>query len=715
MAPGELAVGRRERVDEAVERADVDAPVGRRGRRVEAPGLQPEGAAGARGLPDLRAVALADGVDLAAVVAEEQPPPVEGQPALDRAVGLVAPAHVAVAGAQRVDGAVLGAEVDAPAGHQRRGLGARGELARPAHAAVLDVERDHAPALDPLAAREDDGVDAVARARRRRGGQVADLRLPADPARQAADLVERAVVLLHVQRAPAQHRRELDELAAGHAPLRHERRAQGHLQRQVARARLVVAELRPGEAVIHRMLGGFRLALGARRLRGLRVRELDVRVRDVARLRRREERDRRPAGHDADHAHQRQPPPPAAPAREHAPRVPWLDWAMRSPQAALDALSRRPVRRAASERLRARRRRARRRRRRARPAPGASVARDRPGRRGRRRGRGGAPGRGVQRLRALRDARGARRRVRLRARARARRELRAPRRAARRAARDARGRPAAPRRDDQRHRPAPRRDARARPGRARGPQRPRPARPARRVLRRRPHARVAHRALRRAAGLRGRARTRARWRPAPTRRTVSGDRLGRRAAPGPRRARPARRAARRRGAQPGLPARGLRHEPPRARPRAGTAARADGRRDLLTLAACTAGMDARALLAWLDDMGFAAADRDLVAAASRYSTGEPLRAARTNAEIARAARGAPAEAVALAGGENARRWLRRPALGAPGDQRRRPAGRRDSRRSRDRRPPAARPGPQARRRDRRARAGAGRRARPDGG
>jgi len=46
-----------------------------------------------------------------------------------------------------------------------------------------------------------------------------------------------------------------------------------------------------------------------------------------------------------------------------------------------------------------------------------------------------------------------------------------------------------------------------------------------------------------------------------------------------------------------------------------------------------------------------------VAAASRFSTGAPLRAARTNAEVARAARGAPLEAVALAGGENARRWL----------------------------------------------------------
>jgi tRNA nucleotidyltransferase (CCA-adding enzyme) len=82
-----------------------------------------------------------------------------------------------------------------------------------------------------------------------------------------------------------------------------------------------------------------------------------------------------------------------------------------------------------------------------------------------------------------------------------------------------------------------------------------------------------------------------------------------------------------------------------------------GRTDLLTLAACCAGMDARALLQWLDAMGFTAAERDLVAAASRFSTGAPLRAARTNAQIARAARGAPVEAVALAGGDNARRWL----------------------------------------------------------
>jgi tRNA nucleotidyltransferase (CCA-adding enzyme) len=83
----------------------------------------------------------------------------------------------------------------------------------------------------------------------------------------------------------------------------------------------------------------------------------------------------------------------------------------------------------------------------------------------------------------------------------------------------------------------------------------------------------------------------------------------------------------------------------------------DGRHDLVVLAACTAGMNVRELLAWLDAMSFPAGDRDLVAAGSRAAVAAPLRAARTNAEIARAARGAPVEVVALAGGDNARRWI----------------------------------------------------------
>ena len=84
---------------------------------------------------------------------------------------------------------------------------------------------------------------------------------------------------------------------------------------------------------------------------------------------------------------------------------------------------------------------------------------------------------------------------------------------------------------------------------------------------------------------------------------------------------------------------------------------AEGRRDLVVLAACCGGVDARTLLAWLDEQGFPAAERDLVAAASRASTLAPLRRARDPVAIARAARGVPVEAVALAGGEGARRWL----------------------------------------------------------
>lgn len=83
----------------------------------------------------------------------------------------------------------------------------------------------------------------------------------------------------------------------------------------------------------------------------------------------------------------------------------------------------------------------------------------------------------------------------------------------------------------------------------------------------------------------------------------------------------------------------------------------EGRRDLVALAACTAGMETGRLQRWLDHLQFPAADRDVVAAASRWVTGAPLRAASRPSEIARAAAGAPLEAIALAGGENARRWI----------------------------------------------------------
>jgi tRNA nucleotidyltransferase (CCA-adding enzyme) len=83
----------------------------------------------------------------------------------------------------------------------------------------------------------------------------------------------------------------------------------------------------------------------------------------------------------------------------------------------------------------------------------------------------------------------------------------------------------------------------------------------------------------------------------------------------------------------------------------------DGRADLVTLAACCGAVDAATLVRWLDDLEFPAGDRDTVAAGSRASTYAPLHAARADSEIARAARGVPLEVVALAGGDNARRWI----------------------------------------------------------
>ncbi|MCW3016149.1 MAG: tRNA nucleotidyltransferase [Solirubrobacterales bacterium] len=85
---------------------------------------------------------------------------------------------------------------------------------------------------------------------------------------------------------------------------------------------------------------------------------------------------------------------------------------------------------------------------------------------------------------------------------------------------------------------------------------------------------------------------------------------------------------------------------------------AGGRDDLVTLAACCGPVDAATLVAWLADLGFSAAELDIVAAGSRASTYMPLHRARSGSDIARAVRGVPLEVVALAGGAQAERWIR---------------------------------------------------------
>jgi len=102
---------------------------------------------------------------------------------------------------------------------------------------------------------------------------------------------------------------------------------------------------------------------------------------------------------------------------------------------------------------------------------------------------------------------------------------------------------------------------------------------------------------------------------------------------------------------------GFSTEPPDLAAALGLLPPGEGDPRLVTLAAATGAVDLPRLLRWLDALAFTSTERDIIAAGSRPAMLAPLRVARTPAQIARAARGAPVELVALAGGEGARRWL----------------------------------------------------------
>jgi tRNA nucleotidyltransferase (CCA-adding enzyme) len=104
---------------------------------------------------------------------------------------------------------------------------------------------------------------------------------------------------------------------------------------------------------------------------------------------------------------------------------------------------------------------------------------------------------------------------------------------------------------------------------------------------------------------------------------------------------------------------------PEAADRARAVLPADGRGDLLVLAAGCRGFERARLTAWLDELEFPAGERDVVALAALEAAplGERLAAATRPSEIAAAARGNVPEAVALAAAVvpeaaiPARRWL----------------------------------------------------------
>lgn len=86
---------------------------------------------------------------------------------------------------------------------------------------------------------------------------------------------------------------------------------------------------------------------------------------------------------------------------------------------------------------------------------------------------------------------------------------------------------------------------------------------------------------------------------------------------------------------------------------------ADGRADLLLLGSACRSVEPAALGAWLDALGFAGRDRDTIAAVAQAGGVEGrLSEAGRPSEIAAAVRGAPVEAVAMAGALGAERAAR---------------------------------------------------------
>ena len=206
VAPGELAVGDVEAVDPRVVVAGVDPAEGDRRGRVELAGAaeaRPEAAA----LPFELAGLGVDGVHVAAVVADVEVAPVVGGRRLDRAAERRRPAHVAVAGAERVEVAVLAAEVDGAVDDQRRGLRPAGQRPFPDRPARPRVE------LDDVPGDEVDDVEALAVVGRRRGVEAADPPLPELPAGVGVERDRVAAVVDEEEPAGGDDGRELEQRA----------------------------------------------------------------------------------------------------------------------------------------------------------------------------------------------------------------------------------------------------------------------------------------------------------------------------------------------------------------------------------------------------------------------------------------------------------------------------------------------------------------------
>ena len=162
---------------------------------------------------------------------------------MDLPVGL---ARLAV---ERIDIAGLAADDHVAADHDRRGLAAPRQRIAPQQLAVLRAQRQRFALVDAGGALQGDRVDDPVRVGRRRRPEGADLLLPLDLARVGAQRVKERVLVLEVEGAVGDDRRELEQLAGLEAPFGGVERRLDPLGRQIPAALLVVAVDRPVDSL----------------------------------------------------------------------------------------------------------------------------------------------------------------------------------------------------------------------------------------------------------------------------------------------------------------------------------------------------------------------------------------------------------------------------------------------------------------------------------
>ena len=198
---------------------------GRRGRR-RPPGSSRRGRRGRSSSPGCSTARRTAPLEarerehLAGVVGAVEDPVVERQAALDRAGGAHLPVGLAGLAVEGVDVARLAADDHVasrpPSARSRCGPGSG---KRQSSLPSLARSASASPWSTPGRALQGDRVDDPVRVGGRGGAEAADVLLPLDLALVGAERVEERVLVLEVEGAPGDDRRELEQLAGLEAPL----------------------------------------------------------------------------------------------------------------------------------------------------------------------------------------------------------------------------------------------------------------------------------------------------------------------------------------------------------------------------------------------------------------------------------------------------------------------------------------------------------------